>query len=371
MVSPWLNYEAYDIKVFNNVVHDTQGAGLGVNGGYNVLLAHNTLYRIGTRSHTLEVVYGERACDGSPATCAAYRSQGGWTRSVVHTDPDPVPNKNVYVYNNLIYNPPGVQSGSQHFAIYGPRSVNGASNIPSPAQTDVGLSMRGNVIFNGSSVMPLGIEGDDGCQSSNTSCNATQLAADNVINGSEPTLKGVSQSDYRPAAGSPLLSAQTYSIPAFPGGDRISSPLAPEGNLDNSIVSDRGGSIRAPSLVVGAYNSPDSALDAVPTPPPGSGGGSPSDPTTDTPPTIGRVSVSPNKGSVGTKVSIKAAVTDDGSLTAVAATVGKKQISLRSQRGGYGGSIRLKQRGKYKVQVTATDNGNNTTTKNGSTITII
>jgi len=34
MVSPWLHYEAYDIKAINNLIHDTAGAGLGVNGGY-------------------------------------------------------------------------------------------------------------------------------------------------------------------------------------------------------------------------------------------------------------------------------------------------------------------------------------------------
>ena len=48
MTSPWLHYEAYEIRVHDNVVHHTEGAGLGVNGGYNVLLAHNTLYRVGS-----------------------------------------------------------------------------------------------------------------------------------------------------------------------------------------------------------------------------------------------------------------------------------------------------------------------------------
>ena len=51
MTAPWLHYEAYGIRVVNNIVHDTEGAGLGVNGGYNVLIAWNTLYRVGRRSH--------------------------------------------------------------------------------------------------------------------------------------------------------------------------------------------------------------------------------------------------------------------------------------------------------------------------------
>jgi hypothetical protein len=41
MVSPWLHYEGYDVRVVNNVVHDVSGAAFGVNGGYRVLIAHN------------------------------------------------------------------------------------------------------------------------------------------------------------------------------------------------------------------------------------------------------------------------------------------------------------------------------------------
>jgi hypothetical protein len=45
MVKPWLQYEAYGIRVTNNLVYNTWGAGLGVAGGYNVLMAYNTVYR--------------------------------------------------------------------------------------------------------------------------------------------------------------------------------------------------------------------------------------------------------------------------------------------------------------------------------------
>ena len=65
MSAPWTHYEAYDIRVVNNIVHDTEGAGLGVNGGYNVLIAWNTLYRVGTRSHVLEAGFGARSCDAA------------------------------------------------------------------------------------------------------------------------------------------------------------------------------------------------------------------------------------------------------------------------------------------------------------------
>jgi hypothetical protein len=43
MTAPWIQYEAYDIKFVNNIIHDTDGAGIGVNGGYNILMAYNTI----------------------------------------------------------------------------------------------------------------------------------------------------------------------------------------------------------------------------------------------------------------------------------------------------------------------------------------
>jgi hypothetical protein len=45
MVNPWIQYEAYGMKMTNNVIYDVWGAGLGVIGGYSVLVAHNSLYR--------------------------------------------------------------------------------------------------------------------------------------------------------------------------------------------------------------------------------------------------------------------------------------------------------------------------------------
>jgi hypothetical protein len=48
MVPPWLQYEAYSVRVTNNVVSKTLGAALGVAGGYDVLIAYNTAYRCAT-----------------------------------------------------------------------------------------------------------------------------------------------------------------------------------------------------------------------------------------------------------------------------------------------------------------------------------
>lgn len=42
---PWVTYDAFGVKVTNNIIHDVWGAGLSVFGGYSILLAHNTLYK--------------------------------------------------------------------------------------------------------------------------------------------------------------------------------------------------------------------------------------------------------------------------------------------------------------------------------------
>jgi nitrous oxidase accessory protein NosD len=92
MVTPWIHYEAYDIKFINNVIHDTQGAGNGCQWGYNILLAYNTLYHVGTISHAIEVVFGLRSCDGDPLAAtsrSANLALGGWGTTVLHTDGEP------------------------------------------------------------------------------------------------------------------------------------------------------------------------------------------------------------------------------------------------------------------------------------------
>ena len=82
MVAPWLTYEASGITFVNNVIHDTQGAGIGVNGGADIVMSNNTLYRVGTRSHVIEVGFGSRSCDGDRATCTTLLARGGWGTNV-------------------------------------------------------------------------------------------------------------------------------------------------------------------------------------------------------------------------------------------------------------------------------------------------
>lgn len=241
MTPPWLHYEAYDVKVLHNLIHDTEGAGLGVNGGYNILLAHNTLYRVGSRSHMLEVVYGARSCDGPEGEptrqrCADYLAAGGWGNTNVDdgTNYTRIPNRNVYVYNNLLYNPPGFLS-PQHFSVASP----GLQTSP-PAIADTNLQIRGNVIFNGDPETSLGVSDDTGCDSLNPTCNDAQLRVDNTINAFQPQLGG----DLRPIVGSNVFGVSPIAIPDFSWSDAPAG--VPTGSVSNAGLT---------GSVVGAFGS--------------------------------------------------------------------------------------------------------------------
>jgi len=251
MTSPWLHYEAYAIRFVNNLVHDTEGAGFGVNGGYDILFAYNTLYRVGSRSHGMEFVFGSRSCDGDGPACAVRQSAGGWGPSVVGGD-EPIPNKNIYVYNNLLYNPPGFRSQWQHFAVHSPRTPSAGSNVPSPAVADENLHIRGNLIWNGPADLPLGIGDGEGCTSTNPTCNESQLLADNAINTVQPQLINPAGGNFRPVAAGNVYGVTTFSIPDFPAWE-TPTPSAPAGGVENRVYWDREGLVRVVAGPPGAY----------------------------------------------------------------------------------------------------------------------
>ena len=228
MVAPWLQYEAYDIKFIHNVVHDAEGAGAGVNGGYNILIAYNTFYRIGARSHIFEVVFGLRTCDGNTEQCASFLNRGGWGTTVIGNE-EPIPNQNVFVYNNIFYNPAGYQSQWQHFTVLASHIPSDDSNIPSPAMTDDNLQIRGNLIWNGDSDMPLGIAPETGCQDDNPTCNLAQLLQDNLINTVEPQLANPENGDYTVTIDTDFMRA----IPDF----SWELDAIPVGNMSNALES--------------------------------------------------------------------------------------------------------------------------------------
>lgn len=223
MTAPWLHYEAYDIRFVNNIIHHTEGAGIGVNGGYNILMAHNTMYQVGSRDHVIEVVFGSRSCDGETANCANHRSQGGWGPSTTDTEVF-IGNKHVRILNNVIYNP--TDAADQIFAIYAPRPTPSGSNAPNPAITDSDLVIAGNVIWNGDSDTPLGIGEEQGCLDSNPTCNTAQLVAANAINTIEPDLISPDGGNFR-LANKANFASLAVALPTFSWSDIPTSPMIP------------------------------------------------------------------------------------------------------------------------------------------------
>lgn len=186
MVEPWLTYEATEITVSGNYVHDTEGAAFGVNGGHNVVIADNVAARVGTRSHVLEVVFGYRSCDGNTVRCQSLIDQGAWGTSITGGAVSVnIPDDHVSILRNTIVNPSGIQSQWQHFALETPRTNPNTAQTrgPSPARTDTALVISGNTIRNGDASMPLGIDDSLVCTAENPTCNVAQILRDNDING--------------------------------------------------------------------------------------------------------------------------------------------------------------------------------------------
>ncbi len=263
MTPPWLHYETYDTKFVNNLIHDTEGAGLGVNGGYNILMAHNTMVRTGRFSHGLEFVFGLRSCDGEQGApgreaCQDFLTLGGWGTVAVDdgTNFTRIPNRNVIFFNNVLANPPDGQSRYQHMTVFGPYtgSSQDASNVPVPARADENLRLMGNVLWNGGGNLPLGIENDlSGCPDSNAACNEQQLLRDNAFNSLEPQFQDAGASDFRPLPGGNLDTARAVSLSPFPGGDRPERPETPEGVLSNQVATDFTGTARGDTTPPGAF----------------------------------------------------------------------------------------------------------------------
>lgn len=242
MIPPWIQYEAYFIEFVNNVVHDTVGAGVGVQGGYNILIAYNTFYRVGKRSHLLEVVFGSRSCDGQPGDegrerCDEYRQLGGWGNSIVADGENYVriPNRHVYIFNNLFYNPPDDRSEDQQFTIFAPYSADtqADSGVPVPTLTDDDLHIVGNLIWNGGAGLWLGVEWDAGCTADNLTCNEAQLRRDNLIDTLEPQLAAPDDGDFH------LLSADfgglVRDLPQFVTLDLPAGVESWEGDSDVTV----------------------------------------------------------------------------------------------------------------------------------------
>jgi hypothetical protein len=267
MRTPFLHYEAYDMKIVNNVFHDIYGAGLSAAGGYDILMAYNTLYRIGLadeqgRSWGLaQFIFGSRGCtptDEVPnpgPVCASLAAQGGWGPDRAAEGMEIIPNRNVFVFNNVFYNPAPARTDYQHLTVFAPVNVPAPfENILSPSAADDDLRLRGNVLWNGPADLPLGVEDpSSGCRPSNPTCNASQLRADNAINTVEPTLVNPEGGDFHPSPGSSILSLHSVAIPDFSGDDRPDPPSTPAGDYSNAVPLDRDGRPRSAAGPPGAY----------------------------------------------------------------------------------------------------------------------
>lgn len=245
MTLPWVHYEAYDIKAVNNVIHDVQGAALGVNGGYNILLAYNTALRCGARSHMLEIVYGFHECDGETENCRTRLDAGGW--GTMNREPEiAIGNRNVFVYNNIFANATGT-ADRQFLAVYAPRSNSGGVNAPHPAVADTNLQIRGNIFWNGGLETPLGVGEEQGCRAENPTCNTSQLTAENAFGTLNPQLG----TDFR--AGASLAARAALPLPDFDWANLPARPNIPQGTLANTVTRRRDGSGRSGADRPGAY----------------------------------------------------------------------------------------------------------------------
>jgi hypothetical protein len=252
LVDPWLHYEAYDIKVVNNIIHDA-GSGLAVCGGYNILLAWNTCWRVGSSRDTVVVGLGGRGwIGGRPPVVDTYFAAGGWC------DPDGdgfnIPNRHVRICNNVILNPDGYESRHAHFGISGPMATRAGSNIPSPARADDDLVISGNILWNGPAGKPLL---DDVANMYHLAARPTidpaVLTRNNAVNTIRPQLADPQGGNFTPAPGGNLYSYRSVPIPDFAWADAPAPPAVPPGNPDNQVPFDRAGRPRTPRTPVGAF----------------------------------------------------------------------------------------------------------------------
>jgi hypothetical protein len=365
MTSPWIRFEANYIKIVNNVLHDIYGAALGVNGGYGVLIAHNTAFRVGTRSHVLEIVFGERSCDGDIAACAERQALGGWGPASLGGDAvQPIGNQDVIVANNLFFNPTGIASQFQHFAIYGPRFPS-AAGIPSPQRTDTRLRIIGNVVWNGEPSMPLGVEGSEpGCQPNNPTCSEGLLRAENTINTVEPDLLNPTEGDYRPIQNGRLSTISSASIGDHHALDDTLNPI-PEGERSNQLYREFSGA-QSSARPPGAFASSTSSLDFPSSETDGGGAPGPGDQNKEPNLRIKRIIKRLIAKGVALRVTASASDADGIRAVSAAVYVSKKKLAifpLQPSSTDYVGRGSVKKASRFTLHVTATDNSGKSTTR--------
>lgn len=252
MVPPWLHYECYDVKIVSNVVHDTGGAALAVCGGYNVLAAFNTAWRVGHARDVVVVGLGGRGWGAGrwEPLCDEYLRLGGWNNPAGPVLCN-IPCRNVFIMNNLILNPDDAPARFAHFGISGPVHTPAGSNLPDPARADDNLLIRGNVIWNGPTDMPMLDPEIIHHLAAPSTFDPEVLRRDNAVNTVRPRLIDPEDGDFHPDPGAPLPAS--VDVPDFSGLDAPDRPPVPPGDLANRITLDRDGRPRSRHGRPGAY----------------------------------------------------------------------------------------------------------------------
>ena len=247
MMKPWIHYEAYDIKFVNNVIHDTGGPAIAVQGGYNCLVAYNTCYRVGRWGSPINVSFGGRGPGSGEwdRTCEELLKAGGWC-SPKRFDGN-IPSKNVYIFNNLVLNDSFASERAQ-FGVAGPIKTPQGSNLPAEVHADEGLMIRGNVIWNGPAGHPGLASLADGQPSG---YDEKRLLQENAINRAPLRLVDPERGDFRVVPES-LGESRGAPIPNFAGGDLPPRSEASPGRLCNQPSCDRTGAPRS-TLRPGAW----------------------------------------------------------------------------------------------------------------------
>lgn len=161
MSEPYTHYEAYRIEITDNDISGVDGAAVGVNGGYQILIAGNRAWDVGARSHWVEITYGLRSCDGRPgdqgrSRCGQLLGAGAWGTTRVDDGSNAVriPNRHIAILGNVIANPS--RRGDQIFYVAAPYSgPSQAGSGLAAVRADADLRVAANVISTRG--LPLGL----------------------------------------------------------------------------------------------------------------------------------------------------------------------------------------------------------------------
>ncbi|MFZ2658078.1 MAG: right-handed parallel beta-helix repeat-containing protein [Victivallales bacterium] len=261
MEPPFIHYECYDVKFVNNILRDIRGTGIGVAGGYNVLLAYNTLYKVATDSGNgypfLRLAFGTRSCfeasengeDNAEKNSRGYLRMGGWGPARLEESLEMIPNRNVFVFNNIFCNPAPLKTLYAPFDCAATAEPPKGSNIPSPARADANLRIEGNLLINGETSAELGIGQAEGG-------GEALLRKTNSVLSERPLFANPARGDFHP-----LQTFPTVKIPDFSWNDAPASPRVPEGDVRNAITRDSSGTERTGCDSPGAFARTKSSAD--------------------------------------------------------------------------------------------------------------